>query len=109
MEDGFYAMYYSGAIGNGIGILAVKDKIIYGADISGGTYDGTFSHNPTNGQVEIKIRMTFPQGVALVTGAVAGTEPLVIELATTLPANFANEAPVGPVNIVFKLLRPLPK
>jgi hypothetical protein len=114
MENGFYAIYYTGATGNGMGLLAAKDSVVTGADISGGLYDGSFQKNPLSGQIDINIRMAFPPGTSLVTGAIAGAQPLVLQLTSPLPANFADGTPVGiqtptgPVNVIFKKLREFP-
>ncbi len=36
MTNGFYAFYYTGNIGSGFGILVLKDRLIAGADATGG-------------------------------------------------------------------------
>ncbi len=74
MLSGFYAIYYTGATGSGIGVIVITNTgVITGADMIGGRYDGNYTQNPAGGY-DAKIRMSFPPGAALVTGALAGAQ-----------------------------------
>lgn len=114
MIDGFYAVYYTGVTGSGIAVLVINNGTIVGADMAGGRYDGTYSESPTTGFYDAKIKITMPPGTALVTGVLAGPQPLIMEMAITLPANLGGEQPIrmetqtGPVNAIFRKLRDYP-
>ena len=49
MVNGFYAIYYTGVSGSGIGVLAINNGIIAGADMVGGRYDGTYKQSAIAG------------------------------------------------------------
>ncbi len=114
MVNGFYAIYYTGVTGSGIGVLAINNGIIVGADMMGGRYDGTYKQGATAGVYDAKIRIIIPPGTSLVTGAIAGTQPLYMDVALTLPENLGGEQPIrvetqtGPVNVIFRKLRDYP-
>jgi hypothetical protein len=111
MMNGFYAIYYTGATGSGVGVLAIKDGIISGADMAGGVYNGTYVVNEASGQGDANLQMTFPPGASLVTGALAGTQPLTLQMNATLPVNLGNgqpvplQTPTGAVNVIFRKIR----
>jgi len=108
--NGIYAMYFTGITGAGHGVIMIKDGIIAGADAGGGIYDGRFSILG-DGTLEGNARLTIPAGGRLVTGAAAGSEPMVFEIPLKLPANLGEgqalpmQTPTGPINIIFKRLR----
>ena len=114
MIDGFYGIYYTGVGGSGIGVLVIKDGLIVGADMVGGRYDGTYRHNAATGNYDAQLRMSFPPGTSLVTGALAGPQPMNLDMTTVLPANLGGEQPIriatptGPVNVIFRKLRDYP-
>jgi hypothetical protein len=115
MINGFYAIYYTGVSGTGIGVLAINNGVIVGADMLGGRYDGTYKPSSTTmGSYDANVRITIPPGASLVTGALAGPQPYYMDVAMTLPANLGAEQPVrietptGPVNVIFRKLRDYP-
>jgi hypothetical protein len=114
MIDGFYAIYYTGVSGAGLGVLVVNNGIIVGADMVGGRYDGTYTQNKTTGNYDGKIRITIPPGGSLVTGVVVGAQPFQMDVTATLPPDLGGEKPVrietptGPVNVIFRKLRDYP-
>lgn len=114
MLNGFYAIYFTGVTGSGIGIIAASNGVLSGADAAGGIYDGTYQQNATTKQYDAKIKLTVPPGTSLVTGALAGTQPMSIDIVTILPENLGNNHPVtidtptGKVNVIFKKLRDFP-
>lgn len=114
MISGFYAIYYTGVGGSGIGVLAINNGIIVGADMVGGRYDGTYTQSAIAGNYDAKVRITIPPGSSLVTGALAGPQPLCMDVAMTLPENLGGEQPIrietptGPVNVIFRKLRDYP-
>lgn len=102
-------MYFTGRSGSGHAILVMKDGVIAGADACGITFDGTYK--PSGETIHVSLNMTVPPGVTLVTGAVAGQEPMTQELETALPVDFADgnavpvKTPTGPVNVIFRRIR----
>jgi hypothetical protein len=111
--EGIYAMYFTGAAGSGFAVFVMKGGVIAGADAVGGHLDGTYRETG-DGRVAFSVTLTVPPGAWLVTGAVAGHEPLAQEITAALPTNFAEgnaqpvQTPTGPVNVIFKRLRDLP-
>ncbi len=114
MLNGFYAIYFTGVTGSGIGIIAATNGILTGADAAGGIYEGTYKQNPATKQYDAKIKLTVPAGTSLVTGAFAGAHPMSIDIVTVLPENLGNQHPVtiqtptGAVNVIFRKLRDFP-
>jgi hypothetical protein len=111
--EGIYAMYFTGSVSSGFGLLLLQNGIIAGTDSAGGIYDGSYSLDELR-TVNINVRLTLPPGGSLVTGASAGENPLVMDIPARLPENFGNgqaialNTPTGPINIIFKKLRNLP-
>lgn len=111
MEDGFYSIYYTGAYGVGMGVLAAKDGVLVGADIGGATYEGQIQSNANTGMETGVIRMTVPAGLPLVTGAQVSGQPYSMEIPISVPATSIAQGPVtlqtptGPVNVIFKRIR----
>lgn len=111
--EGIYAMYYTGHLGSGEGLLMLKSGVVAGADAIGGIYDGSYTKEE-GGTLNVHVRLTIPPGTALVTGGSAGQNPMVFEIPAQLPENFANgqaialNTPTGPINIIFKKIRDLP-
>ena len=111
--EGIYAMYFTGSVGSGSGLLLLKSGVIAGADSAGGIYDGSYTLGEMR-TVNLNVRLTLPPGASLVTGHAAGAKPLVMDIPAKLPENFSNgqaialNTPSGPINIIFKKLRDLP-
>ncbi|HCR85160.1 MAG TPA: hypothetical protein DIV86_00625 [Alphaproteobacteria bacterium] len=107
--NGIYAIYYTGAIGSGQGVVIIKDGVISGADVVGGIYDGQYKE--INNQAEGLVSLTLPAGAMLVTGASSGSQPTKFDIPINLPTNLGNgqplliKTPTGPINIIFKRLR----
>lgn len=112
--EGFYAIYYTGKSGSGLGVLVLTNGILTGADASGGLYDGEYIINQVKGVLEGTIRMTIPPGVSLVTGAPATQQSQTLEFPISFPLDFNQQEPIqvkiptGPVNVNLKRLRDLP-
>jgi hypothetical protein len=85
---------------------------IAGADMSGGSYDGTY-HQTDDGGLVGKVRMKVPAGVPLVTGTKPATEPYAVDFDISLPSDMGGEKPVlltlptGRVNAIFRKVRDL--
>jgi hypothetical protein len=110
---GIYAMYFTGSAGSGHAVFVMKDGIVAGADAIGGVLEGTYK-SAGEGYLEVAVTLTVPSGAWLVTGAVAGDQPMAQEIKARLPENLGGGSPImvqtptGPVNVIFKRLRDLP-
>ena len=113
MYDGMYSFDYRGKTGQGTGTLIFEAGTIYGHD-GGVNYDGRYEPSATaHGHVNFSLRANVPPGVGLVTGVdpqpfghyfdISGT----VQLRTSSVQRI--ETPHGPVNVVFRYLRPLSK
>lgn len=111
--EGIYAIYFTGRVGSGSGLLLLKNGVIAGSDIAGGIYDGSYTLEE-RGALNANVRLTLPPGSSLATGGSAGSNPVVMDIPARLPENFGNgqaialNTPNGPINIIFKKLRDVP-
>lgn len=115
MIDGFFRMAYTGTAGSGFGLLVLRNGSIAGADVAGGTYDGTYIENSNTGDIDLRVIMSAPAGITPVQTGVPLTAPMSLPITATLaPADTVNEkiillqTPLGPVNVIFKKLRDIP-
>jgi hypothetical protein len=112
--NGIYIGYFTGTLGNSMGVFYVGNGVIAGADIGSIRYDGTFSPTADGKTLQGKVKFTIPAGVVLISGLSGGGEPATIELPLSLPIDFASGAiariqtPAGPVNARFEKVRDLP-
>jgi hypothetical protein len=112
--DGFYALYYTGRVGSGFGVIVLKGGIVTGADVTGGLYDGQYTIKQDKGVFEGTIKLTLPPGISLVTGGPPTQETFTQEFPISLPLALDSKHPVqvqtptGPINIVLKKLRDFP-
>lgn len=114
MNEGFYAIYYTGIASSGLGLLAFKSGTVVGVDAVGGTFDGQYSINEEAGKLEGVLTLKIPAGAQLVTGGPALPEPFTMEFPLSLPLDLGDgktvqvSLPTGPVNVVFKWIRSFP-
>jgi hypothetical protein len=112
--EGFYALFYTGEVSSGYAVLVLKGGIIAGADVSGGLYDGQYTVNYDQKNLNGTLRLTIPAGIALVTGAPASEETSTQDIPFSLPLDFADErvlqvqTATGPINLRFKKIRDFP-
>lgn len=105
-------MYFTGSAGSGHAVFVMMGGVITGADAVGGILDGTYKQ-AGDGHLDVEVSLTVPAGARLVTGAVAGENPLSQEIKARLPENLGDgkpvtvQTPTGPVNVIFKRLRDL--
>jgi hypothetical protein len=114
MINGFFRMAYTGNTGSGFGIIVLHDGNIAGADVAGGTYDGSYTENPGTGEISLKVILAMPAGLAPVQTGIPLTAPASVPInATLLQADINAEKPIliqtqiGPVNVIFKKIRDL--
>ena len=112
MINGIYQINYRGAAGLGTGLLLFRNGVVAGADMLGGTYDGTYSVDGKT--MTLKIKMVVPPGVSLVQGTLPQSTEYSIEFVVSAPVSaLENSQPVlldlppGPVNAIFRPLRTL--
>lgn len=70
MKDGMYLIEYVGQAGSGYATLVFDGGRIYGADITGGKYDGEYQFKETTGFVDVKVRVEMPANQLSVIGIV---------------------------------------
>lgn len=111
MIDGFYAIYFTGQVGVGMGMLILNDGVIAGADGAGVTYSGEYTIKKGEPTAQGEVRLVAPPGAMLVTGQYAGEQQLEIKFPITIPVHFDIETefqvrlPTGPVNVAAKLIK----
>lgn len=114
MREGFFAIYYTGKAGSGLGLIALTNGTIVGVDSGGALYDGTYTSENDTAPLTGTLSLHVPAKVALVTGSMPENEAFALEFPLDLPADFAvSQVPhtirtaKGAVNLIFKKLRNL--
>ena len=110
--DGIYSAVFRGISDWGMGILIFKKGVITGSDISGSLFDGKYQ---VNGPIiEFEVTMTVPPGVTLVQGTPPRRTQYTVPFHGSTPIEsilksipILLDMPIGPVNVIFRLLRPL--
>ena len=111
--DGIYSAYFTGVHGNSIAMFVFKDRLITGADVGGGLYEGHFDLTEDGKNIDARITFTLTIGGQSITGASAADEPVRVEVPLRLPGEinkedtFRIETPIGPINAKFQKLRTL--
>jgi len=111
--NGFYAAYFTGVVGNSMGLFVFRDGVITGVDVGGMHYDGTYTIDGVRSLLTGKITYVIKPGHALITGASAGSEPIRVDFPLELPTGFADgrvlsiPTPSGAVNAKFEKVRDL--
>jgi hypothetical protein len=109
--DGFYAIYYQGEAGPGLGQIQLTEGKIIGSDVTGGIWDGDFAIDAVHELISCEITIQLPKGTPLAT---TGAPPVGNEAANMrfkLPLDFSTreyvalELPIGKVNVKFKRIR----
>ena len=110
--DGFYAVYVTGAEGQGLAMVVFRKGHIVGADAGGFKYDGQYSESPT-GTLSIALSIKAPPNVQRVQGGTTGPQGEEFSLDFQLPKDFGSQdfvrvdTPRGPVNARLVKLRGL--
>ena len=58
--DGTFGFVYCGQIGVGVGVMAIKNNVLKGADLSGGRYSGVVKERPNGDGYTITYDMFVP-------------------------------------------------
>lgn len=98
MYQGFLRIAYTGATGSGLGVFALRDGSLVGADTGGGIYSGSYHENQDTRTVEFAI--TTPVNVPIVASVLQD------DIGTEKPTLV--ETPLGPVNILLKKIADFP-
>jgi len=69
--EGMYRLDFAGVAGFGVAALVLKDGTVFGSDVAGVQYDGTYEPTGAPGEVSVSLTLTVPPGVTLVQGVVA--------------------------------------
>lgn len=68
MREGMYLLNFIGPAGNGTGTFTLESGRLYGFDVGGGVYDGSYSYDPVSGMVKLDMEVRMPAGVPSVLG-----------------------------------------
>ena len=55
--NGAYGFVYSGAVGVGMGVFAIRNNVLTGADLAGGRYHGRVTDDPDTGGFHVSFDM----------------------------------------------------
>lgn len=112
MADGIYSIVYRGAVGWGQGMMMLRRGVVTGVDTVGVLYDGRYEENAA--ALVLTAKMVVPPGVVLVQGTPPRPNSYELAFNAVIPRQAIEtsqpvlvELPPGPVNAIFKLLRPL--
>jgi hypothetical protein len=114
MKEGFYSISFSGAYGDGFGMLVLDTGLVVGADATGGTYDGTYEKSLLAGFVDMRMTVTPSAGARPVqTGAPRAAE-IAFPVTARVPRHVGGEhritvqTPLGMVDVVLGKVRDFP-
>jgi hypothetical protein len=111
--EGFYAGYFTGAAGNGLGLFIFTNGSIVGVDAIGVRFDGTYRKTEEGTGFSISVTVTAPAGGQLVQGTSTGETGLIYQVDAKIPVDFENTnfltlaTQYGAVNVRLKKLRGL--
>lgn len=112
MREGMFGIQFQGAEDIGAGALVFQGGTIYGVDVGGAKYDGSYTYNPDSDTVDVTIKITIPPNVKTVQGISNPYEwSFVVE--ESMPANMDSHdlvvsTPIGKVHATIAFMRSLP-
>lgn len=110
--DGFYSAFLTGREGNTFAMFLIRQGVVTGADVLGGTYDGTVEAI-SNGAYRVKTIVRTPPNLPIIQGGMSGSGGDISEIEFILPATFMSEPFIaiktkyGPVNAKIIKVREL--
>lgn len=113
MGKALYAAYFTGFVGQSVGLFYIGDGVLSGIDVGAMQYDGKYNVTP-DGSLEGVVEYVIPAGTTLITGAPPGATATRIALKLTLPLGFDDgrvvtiDTPAGPINARFEKIKELP-
>jgi hypothetical protein len=115
MYAGFLRISFTGATGSGLGILALRDGSVVGADTGGGTYSGSCTENQDARTLEFAIILSMPAGAIPVQTGIALATPMNVPItASVLQDDIGSgkptlvQTPLGPVNVLLQRIADFP-
>lgn len=111
--DGFYAGYFTGKDGNGLGLLVFRGGVLTGVDAAGVHFDGTYHVEAESGAVEGEVTVNAPPGGTLLQGVPTGPSGLTYKTTFRFPVDVDSQpflridTAFGPVNVKLQKLRGL--
>jgi hypothetical protein len=115
MYGGFLRIAFTGATGSGLGVLALRDGSLVGADTGGGTYRGSYTENQDPKTLEFAIMLSMPAGATPVQTGIALAAPMTVPItASVLQEDIGSDkptlvqTPLGPVNVLLQRIADFP-
>lgn len=84
MYGGFLRIAFTGTTGSGLGIIALREGSVIGADTGGATYSGSYTENPDTRRLEFAITLSMPAGVIPVQTGIALAIPMNVPFTVSL-------------------------
>ena len=106
--EGCYAIRYSGIAGEGFGQITLDTNVVYGTDVGGAKYDGTYSYNQRTDMYDMELELTVPPGAWMVTGLPAQGKEWKLPIKASVPRDLGGQMPIpvptplGEVRVVFE-------
>lgn len=112
MKEGMYGIQYQGPADIGFATVVFENGQIYGADVAGGKYDGSYFYDPAQDMIVSKIKVTIPPNIPTVMG-ICNPYEWSFDVDASFPAQGSNHhvtvSAVGAkINAVISYLRPMP-
>ncbi|HXV25225.1 MAG TPA: hypothetical protein VED46_13310 [Alphaproteobacteria bacterium] len=113
-KEGFYKLEFAGASGVGIGVIVLDTNMVVGCDVGGVVYDGSYERNERTDQLDLKLTLTVPPGMGLVTGVPARDKAHSFWVRTSIPRDFEGtqifdaDTQFGPVRFRIAKIRDFP-
>ena len=113
MENSVLTINYMGKQGFGSASIIFLNGQIFGTDVIGSEYTGTYKED--NGKITGEVQLNVPAGATLVTGAPVSADPYTILIPFSMPAGIKEKQvtqiqvtlPSGPVNANIKKVKDL--
>lgn len=111
--DGYYAGYFAGAEGEGLGIISLNNGVLVGADVTGTKFDGTYQKDNITGDLVGNVTVAAPPLVKLIQGHDTGDKGITYNVPFRLPPDFTSKPYIlldtiyGPINVKLVKLRDL--
>lgn len=116
MYEGFYSVVYRGQTDWGAAVIVLLNGFVTGSDVTGISYDGVYVVDDLNRQAILRITLSVPPGIALVTGLPAHPHPYAFNIEVPVPEtigsrDFETQVQVlnGIVQVRLHKLRNFPK
>ena len=113
MKEGFYSISYRGITDWGFAVIVLADGAVIGADHTGGLYDGTYAYNRRTKRIDTEITVTVPSGLPTLLWTLDRDREWNFSFSASFPRRTKETAvvadtPMGPLDLVFRFLRPFP-